>query len=215
MSTDNNNDNIPIDAALIEAAVVQSQSLKRHHNNHHQSGDLSVEGDRERDELDMLDEEHQHHHRGQQQQQEEEEEGGGDEEEEELQPKKKARTSLNGASASGGGAGMGMGEGGKVSRRVQSCQNCRLKKMRCSRTFPCGSCKMRGEECIWLGPPPHGPADSDELAASNFQVDKLRKVVQLLREKLQQQNPDAAALHAAALHARSGDAGAAAGVDVA
>ncbi|GAA5937556.1 Zn(II)2Cys6 transcription factor domain-containing protein [Sporobolomyces koalae] len=103
------------------------------------------------------------------------------------------------ASATGSGNGAGSAEGvgkkskrGPVSdgRRHLSCENCRIRKMRCSRTEPCLSCKMRGDECVWIGAAPNGSATEDEVEATQGEVNRLKKLVDLLLTRLEQQDAE-------------------------
>ncbi|GAA6016467.1 hypothetical protein JCM11491_002424 [Sporobolomyces phaffii] len=73
-------------------------------------------------------------------------------------------------------------------RRHLSCENCRIRKMRCSRTSPCLSCKMRGDECVWVGAAPNGTANEDEVEATQSEVNRLKKLVDLLLTRLEQQD---------------------------
>ncbi|GAA6063437.1 hypothetical protein JCM10212_002623 [Sporobolomyces blumeae] len=63
-------------------------------------------------------------------------------------------------------------------------------KMRCSRTAPCLSCKMRGDECVWIGAAPNGTANEDELEATQSEVTRLKKLVDLLLAKLEEQDAE-------------------------
>lgn len=63
-----------------------------------------------------------------------------------------------------------------------------MRKMRCSRQSPCLSCRMRGDECIWVGSPPGGVAEEDELKSTNDEIERLKKLVDLLLERLEEQN---------------------------
>ncbi|GAA5864913.1 hypothetical protein JCM3774_004270 [Rhodotorula dairenensis] len=74
------------------------------------------------------------------------------------------------------------------SKRHLSCENCRMRKMRCSRQSPCLSCRMRGDECVWVGTPPGGVAEEDELKSTNDEIERLKKLVDLLLERLEEQN---------------------------
>ncbi|KAH0366443.1 hypothetical protein KCU65_g5375, partial [Aureobasidium melanogenum] len=63
-----------------------------------------------------------------------------------------------------------VGEGQPASRRRQdpvSCQVCRKKKLKCSRTFPCSNCVSRGLECQ---PPDAAQWPSDQQASSSANV---------------------------------------------
>lgn len=60
--------------------------------------------------------------------------------------------------------------------------------MRCSRQSPCLSCRMRGDECVWVGTPPGGVAEEDELKSTNDEIERLKKLVDLLLERLEEQN---------------------------
>ncbi|GAA5902700.1 Zn(II)2Cys6 transcription factor domain-containing protein [Sporobolomyces salmoneus] len=73
-------------------------------------------------------------------------------------------------------------------RRHLSCENCRIRKMRCSRTSPCLSCKMRGDECVWVGAAPNGNANEDEVEQTQMEVNRLKKLVDILLTRLEQQD---------------------------
>ncbi|GAA5903279.1 hypothetical protein JCM6882_008125 [Rhodosporidiobolus microsporus] len=76
-------------------------------------------------------------------------------------------------------------------RRHLSCENCRVRKMKCSRQSPCLSCRMRGDECIWIGQAPNGSADEDELESSANEVARLKRLVDLLLQRLEEQDAQA------------------------
>ncbi|GAA5988856.1 hypothetical protein JCM5350_000986 [Sporobolomyces pararoseus] len=79
---------------------------------------------------------------------------------------------------------------GPEGRKHLSCENCRIRKMRCSRTSPCLSCKMRGDECVWIGAAPNGTANEDEVEATQIEVNRLKKLVDLLLTRLEQQDAE-------------------------
>ncbi|BGP41917.1 hypothetical protein JCM10450v2_005992 [Rhodotorula kratochvilovae] len=72
--------------------------------------------------------------------------------------------------------------------RHLSCENCRVRKMKCSRQSPCLSCRMRGDKCVWIGQAPNGSADEDELERSQNEVNRLKKLVDLLLARLEEQD---------------------------
>lgn len=47
---------------------------------------------------------------------------------------------------------------------------------------------MRGDKCVWVGPAPNGSADEDELEQSQNEVNRLRKLVDLLLARLEEQD---------------------------
>ncbi|KPV71668.1 uncharacterized protein RHOBADRAFT_56501 [Rhodotorula graminis WP1] len=75
-----------------------------------------------------------------------------------------------------------------ASVRHLSCENCRVRKMKCSRQSPCLSCRSRGDKCVWIGQAPNGSADEDELEASTNEVNRLKKLVDLLLARLEEQD---------------------------
>ncbi|ORY47571.1 hypothetical protein BCR35DRAFT_356197 [Leucosporidium creatinivorum] len=77
-----------------------------------------------------------------------------------------------------------------VGSRAVSCENCRRRKMKCSRTFPCASCDMRDEECIWKEGTAPAPAGDTELEAAHNEVRRLRKLVDMLMGRLQEVQDD-------------------------
>ncbi|GAA5999224.1 uncharacterized protein JCM10292_001681 [Rhodotorula paludigena] len=91
------------------------------------------------------------------------------------------------ASGRANGKASGSGSGGDHKRHL-SCENCRVRKMKCSRQSPCLSCRMRGDKCVWVGPAPNGSADEDELEQSQNEVNRLRKLVDLLLARLEEQD---------------------------
>ena len=68
--------------------------------------------------------------------------------------------------------------------------------MRCSRTSPCLSCKMRGDECVWIGAAPNGTANEDEVELTQMEVNRLKKLVDLLLTRLEQQDAEIGRLFA-------------------
>ncbi|GAA5842018.1 hypothetical protein JCM11251_001990 [Rhodosporidiobolus azoricus] len=104
--------------------------------------------------------------------------------------------SAAGDGGEGGSGGKGNGSDGKErgnpanvgERRHLSCENCRIRKMKCSRTSPCLSCRMRGDECVWIGQAPNGSADEDELEQSTAEVAHLKRLVDLLLARLEEQD---------------------------
>ncbi|GAA6050601.1 hypothetical protein JCM3770_001482 [Rhodotorula araucariae] len=86
----------------------------------------------------------------------------------------------------GGGGARGRSRANGV--RHLSCENCRVRKMKCSRQSPCLSCRMRGDKCIWIGQAPNGSADEDELERSQNEVNRLKKLVDLLLARLEEQD---------------------------
>ncbi|GAA6033877.1 hypothetical protein JCM8097_000382 [Rhodosporidiobolus ruineniae] len=92
-----------------------------------------------------------------------------------------------------GGSG-GDGKGPKKTKqdnrqRHLSCENCRIRKMKCSRQDPCLSCRMRGDTCLWVGTaPPNGSAAQDELEQSTAEVQRLKRLVDLLLARLEEQD---------------------------
>ncbi|GAA6001197.1 hypothetical protein JCM10207_007456 [Rhodosporidiobolus poonsookiae] len=85
------------------------------------------------------------------------------------------------------GKGKKGGGGGDRTRHL-SCENCRIRKMKCSRQSPCLSCRMRGDECIWIGAAPNGSAEEDELEQSAAEVARLKRLVDLLLARLEEQD---------------------------
>ncbi|GAA5864917.1 hypothetical protein JCM3774_004271 [Rhodotorula dairenensis] len=71
-----------------------------------------------------------------------------------------------------------------ASARHLSCEGCRTRKSKCSRTFPCVSCAVRGDECIWLDTiPAHGILQSS-LEENFAEIRRLNKVVRQLQALL-------------------------------
>ncbi|GAA5903023.1 hypothetical protein JCM8208_000432 [Rhodotorula glutinis] len=84
--------------------------------------------------------------------------------------------------------GTGSRSRSSVSIRHLSCENCRVRKMKCSRQSPCLSCRSRGDKCVWIGQAPNGSADEDELEQSTNEVNRLKKLVDLLLARLEEQD---------------------------
>lgn len=51
---------------------------------------------------------------------------------------------------------------------------------------------MRGDECVWVGAAPNGSANEDEVEATQGEVNRLKKLVDLLLSRLEQQDQDVA-----------------------
>ncbi|GAA5855008.1 hypothetical protein JCM9279_005720 [Rhodotorula babjevae] len=67
--------------------------------------------------------------------------------------------------------------------RHQSCEGCRKRKMKCSRTMPCIACEVRGQNCVWLdSKPTHGllQPSLDETQAEIVRLGKVIKQLQAL-----------------------------------
>lgn len=47
---------------------------------------------------------------------------------------------------------------------------------------------MRGDRCVWVGQAPNGSADEDELEQSQNEVNRLKKLVDLLLARLEEQD---------------------------
>ncbi|BGP33893.1 hypothetical protein JCM10296v2_005700 [Rhodotorula toruloides] len=65
-----------------------------------------------------------------------------------------------------------------------SCENCRSRKIKCSRHANCTSCQMRGETCVWRADPPIKVAEwastQGVINANHAERDRLRRIVQAL-----------------------------------
>ncbi|GAA5977049.1 hypothetical protein JCM10908_004836 [Rhodotorula pacifica] len=95
---------------------------------------------------------------------------------------------------------------GNGATRHLSCENCRLRKIKCSRQSPCLTCKMRGDTCKWVGSPPAGGSnDVDALAESNDEIKRLRRLVDALLERLEEQEVGMVALEGHGLKSPSAE----------
>ncbi|KAH8929611.1 hypothetical protein BT69DRAFT_152683 [Atractiella rhizophila] len=72
----------------------------------------------------------------------------------------------------------------KRNRKAVSCINCRRKKVKCDRTFPCSSCKVRGETCEWAENTK--PVAESELGVHDLacEIGRLHRIVKDLSERL-------------------------------
>ncbi|BGP01871.1 hypothetical protein NBRC10513v2_005511 [Rhodotorula toruloides] len=65
-----------------------------------------------------------------------------------------------------------------------SCENCRSRKIKCSRHANCTSCQIRGETCVWRADPPIKVAEwastQGVINANHAERDRLRRIVQAL-----------------------------------
>ncbi|KAM0748718.1 hypothetical protein T439DRAFT_335927 [Meredithblackwellia eburnea MCA 4105] len=64
--------------------------------------------------------------------------------------------------------------------RHLSCQNCRAGKTKCSRTFPCTTCNLRGQDCVWLDAQPSRSGHDLELEQCRQEIARLNRVVDML-----------------------------------
>ncbi|KAL7339385.1 hypothetical protein BJY59DRAFT_292172 [Rhodotorula toruloides] len=65
-----------------------------------------------------------------------------------------------------------------------SCENCRSRKIKCSRHANCTSCQLRGETCVWRAEPPIKIAEwasaQGVINANHAECDRLRRIIQAL-----------------------------------
>ncbi|GEM10306.1 transcription factor [Rhodotorula toruloides] len=65
-----------------------------------------------------------------------------------------------------------------------SCENCRSRKIKCSRHANCTSCQIRGETCVWRAEPPIKTAEwastQAVINANHAERDRLRRIIQAL-----------------------------------
>ncbi|GAA5951035.1 hypothetical protein JCM21900_004136 [Sporobolomyces salmonicolor] len=76
-----------------------------------------------------------------------------------------------------------VGGGGEAEGKAKSCDNCRIRKMKCSRHEVCLACRMRGDTCIWTkGAPTFLPESAAAVGASSHrrELDRLTKLVKVL-----------------------------------
>ncbi|GAA5903029.1 hypothetical protein JCM8208_000434 [Rhodotorula glutinis] len=65
--------------------------------------------------------------------------------------------------------------------RHQSCEGCRKRKMKCSRTIPCIACEVRGQNCIWLDSKPTHGLLQPSLHETRAEIVRLEKVIKQLQ----------------------------------
>ncbi|BGP18310.1 hypothetical protein JCM10213_008483 [Rhodosporidiobolus nylandii] len=70
------------------------------------------------------------------------------------------------------------------SARHLSCEGCRKRKMKCSRTAPCVACVLRGQECVWEGCRPTQGVTQASLEDNERETIRLRKVIAQLQALL-------------------------------
>ncbi|BGP41915.1 hypothetical protein JCM10450v2_005989 [Rhodotorula kratochvilovae] len=68
--------------------------------------------------------------------------------------------------------------------RHLSCEGCRKRKMKCSRTMPCVACEMRGHDCVWLDCKPAHGAMQTSLEENHSEIIRLEKIVKQLQALL-------------------------------
>ncbi|GAA5893888.1 hypothetical protein JCM6882_003120 [Rhodosporidiobolus microsporus] len=77
------------------------------------------------------------------------------------------------------------GEPGHSGRKTtMSCENCRVRKMKCSRHPVCNNCRMRGEECVYLDLGPQNAArfasHQASIATNREEIARLNRLIRLL-----------------------------------
>ncbi|GAA5862404.1 hypothetical protein JCM8547_007630 [Rhodosporidiobolus lusitaniae] len=65
--------------------------------------------------------------------------------------------------------------------RHLSCEGCRKRKMKCSRTDPCVQCSLRSEECVWIDTRPSQGVSSVTLEENMNEIRRLCKVINQLQ----------------------------------
>ncbi|BGP64386.1 hypothetical protein NBRC10512_005334 [Rhodotorula toruloides] len=70
------------------------------------------------------------------------------------------------------------------SARHLSCEGCRKRKLKCSRTAPCVGCTLRGQECVWLDCKPGQGETRASLEENLAEIERLNRVVQQLQALL-------------------------------
>ncbi|BGP56953.1 hypothetical protein JCM8202_000906 [Rhodotorula sphaerocarpa] len=71
-----------------------------------------------------------------------------------------------------------------ASARHLSCQGCRTRKQKCSRTYPCVSCAVKGIECVWQDTAPTHGIIQTSLDENLSEIVRLNKVVRQLQALL-------------------------------
>ncbi|GAA5937779.1 Zn(II)2Cys6 transcription factor domain-containing protein [Sporobolomyces koalae] len=80
--------------------------------------------------------------------------------------------------------------------RHQSCEACRKRKSKCSRTIPCTGCKERGQECVWTSESlatSRVQAGPETLRENRLEIERLKKVVRQLEAMIAEQEAERAA----------------------
>ncbi|GAA5841936.1 hypothetical protein JCM5353_004215 [Sporobolomyces roseus] len=88
---------------------------------------------------------------------------------------------------------------GKPVQRHMSCEGCRKRKAKCSRTFPCAGCTMRDAECIWTSKPLQrklGTPGPISLYENKLEIARLKKVVHQLETIISERDAEQAAYRA-------------------
>ncbi|GAA5888686.1 hypothetical protein JCM5296_000066 [Sporobolomyces johnsonii] len=81
------------------------------------------------------------------------------------------------------GKSMPVGVGAEAEGKAKSCDNCRIRKMKCSRHEVCLACRMRGDICVWTEGAPTFPTESAATTGASFnrsEIDRLTKLVKVL-----------------------------------
>ncbi|GAA99752.1 hypothetical protein E5Q_06455 [Mixia osmundae IAM 14324] len=71
----------------------------------------------------------------------------------------------------------------RIERKSASCNQCRRKKLRCDRLYPCGSCTSRKTDCVWEGAVPLLTArDINDAVELRAKVEQLQAIVDRLTQ---------------------------------
>ncbi|BGP26284.1 C6 transcription factor [Rhodotorula toruloides] len=70
------------------------------------------------------------------------------------------------------------------SARHLSCEGCRKRKLKCSRTAPCVGCTLRGADCVWLDCKPGQGETTASLEENLAEIERLNRVVHQLQALL-------------------------------
>ncbi|GJN92909.1 hypothetical protein Rhopal_005951-T1 [Rhodotorula paludigena] len=68
--------------------------------------------------------------------------------------------------------------------RHLSCEGCRKRKLKCSRTSPCAACELRGAECIWLDCKPSQGFINGSHDDNMAEIERLHKIIKQLQQML-------------------------------
>lgn len=76
-----------------------------------------------------------------------------------------------------------------------SCQTCRRRKVKCSKSHPvCDSCRKAGEECVWGEPNGESHDQANEQQADNHNENRKRKALESVDSDREDRRPDQSSL---------------------
>ncbi|GAA5886226.1 hypothetical protein JCM16303_004468 [Sporobolomyces ruberrimus] len=75
--------------------------------------------------------------------------------------------------------------------RHLSCEACRKRKSKCTRTFPCTGCTERNQECVWTSKPLER-ATPDVIEENKAEITRLQRVVRQLEAMIAERDAERA-----------------------